>query len=100
MILFIHLFRSLLKREKKIYSFIKFQYQYSIFWLKSIFREFIANFNIKPTPIDKERPKFYSFSLEIAKTFTSKFENWCKIENERRTKINEIKKKQSPKNNR
>ena len=73
------------------------QYQYSIYWMKfEFFREYIENFNIRPTPDSKERPSFYQYMIESAKTFKQKFEKWAKCENEKRLKVNELKKSSKP----
>ena len=73
------------------------QYQYSIYWMKfEFFREFIENFNIRPTPDSKERPVFYQRLIESAKIFKQKFEEWAKCENENRLKINGIRKNKKP----
>ena len=73
------------------------QYQYSIYWMKfEIFRKYIENFNISPTPDRRERPAFYQFMIESAKLFKEKFLKWSKSENEKRVKINEAKKNNKP----
>ena len=72
------------------------QYQFSIYWMKFFFRTFIDNFNIRPIGVDEERPSFYNLMLECAKTFSRIFETWSKIENEKKIKINEIRKNNKP----
>jgi RNase P subunit RPR2 len=64
--------------------------------MKLFFRTFIDNFNIKPIGNDEERPIFYNLMLEGAKTFSKIFETWSKIENEKKIKINEIRKNNKP----
>jgi len=72
------------------------QYQFSIYWMKFFFREYIENFNIKPFGSDEERPNYYKFMLECAQSFSKIFEVWSKIENEKKVKINEIRKSNKP----
>ena len=62
------------------------QYQFSIYWMKFYFREYIANFNVKPIGLDKDRPKIYSLMLDLSKKFAVKFSNWINVENEKREK--------------
>jgi hypothetical protein len=64
--------------------------------MKFFFRTFIDNFNIRPIGVDEERPSFYNLMLECAKTFSRIFETWSKIENEKKIKINEIRKNNEP----
>ena len=49
------------------------QYQYSIYWIKLFFREYIENFNIKPIGADEKRPAYYRCMLECAKNFSKIF---------------------------
>jgi hypothetical protein len=64
--------------------------------MKFFFRTFIDNFNIRPIGVDEERPSFYNLMFECAKTFYRIFETWSKIENEKKIKINEIRKNNKP----
>ena len=72
------------------------QYQFSIYWMKLFFREYIENFNIRPIGIDEERPVFYNLILKYAKLFSKIFETWTKIENDKKKKLNEITKNSKP----
>ena len=67
------------------------QYQFSIYWMKFYFREYIANFNVKPIGLDKDRPKIYSLMLDLSKKFAVKFSNWINVENEKRRKVHDAK---------
>ena len=59
-------------------------YQFSIFWMKRNFKDFISNFNILPGGLDNERPAFFTFLIECWKKFQIKFEAWIIKENEKR----------------
>jgi hypothetical protein len=67
------------------------QYQFSIYWMKFYFKEYLKNFNILPMGLEKDRPKIYSRMIEDSKKFTIKFSGWINIENERRKKIYDLK---------
>ena len=62
------------------------QYQFSIFWMKSHFREYITNYNITPIGMDIDRPKIYQQMIESFKKYSFNFKKWCEIENESRKK--------------
>ena len=75
------------------------QYQFSIYWMKFLFKEYLNNFNILPVGLETERPLLYKMMIEISKIFSEKYVNWCEIENVKRKKLHEIKmKKASDKN--
>jgi hypothetical protein len=75
------------------------QYQFSIYWMKFLFKEYLNNFNILPVGLETERPLLYKMIIEISKIFSEKYVNWCEIENVKRKKLHEIKmKKASDKN--
>jgi hypothetical protein len=75
------------------------QYQFSIYWMKFLFKEYLNNFNILPVGLETERPLLYKMMIEISKIFSEKYVNWCEIENVKRNKLHEIKmKKASDKN--
>jgi hypothetical protein len=63
------------------------QYQFSLYWMKFYFKEYLKNFNILPMGLDKDRPKIYSSMIENFKKFSVKFTTWVTSENERRKKI-------------
>ena len=63
------------------------QYQFSLYWMKFYFKEYLKNFNILPMGLEKDRPKIYSLMIENLKKFSVKFTTWVTIENERRKKI-------------
>jgi len=63
------------------------QYQFSLYWMKFYFKEYLKNFNILPIGLEKDRPKIYSLMIENLKKFSVKFSSWVNIENERRKKI-------------
>jgi hypothetical protein len=67
------------------------QYQFSIYWMKFYFKEYLKNFNILPMGLEKDRPKIYSRIIEESKKFSKKFSGWIIIENERRKKIYDAK---------
>ena len=67
------------------------QYQFSIYWMKFYFKEYLKNFNILPMGLEKDRPKIYSKMIEDSKKFSIKFSGWIIIENERRKKIYDLK---------
>jgi exonuclease III len=75
------------------------QYQFCIYWMKFLFKEYLNNFNILPIGLETHRPKLYKDMIETSKNFSEKYVKWCDIENERRRKIHESRmKKISDKN--
>ena len=69
----------------------RMQYQFSIFWMKWNFKDFLSNFNILPGGLDNERPAYFSFMIECWKKFKIKFEVWIVKENDKRKKLYEEK---------
>ena len=69
----------------------RMHYQFSIFWMKWKFKDFLSNFNILPGGLDNERPAFFAFLIECWKKFQIIFEAWIIKENERRKIIYEEK---------
>ena len=60
------------------------QYQFSIYWMKFYFREYLKNFNAIPGGLDKERPKYFEKMIECFKEYSKKFGVWCSAnENEK-----------------
>ena len=43
------------------------QYQFSVYWMKFYFKEYLKNFNILPVGLEKNRPKIYNSMLECSK---------------------------------
>ena len=70
------------------------QYQFSVYWLKFIFRNYLENFNICPTGLDNQRPIIYSETIKSFKKFSVCFKVWCEIENQKRKIICEKKNKE------
>ena len=64
----------------------RMHYQFSIFWMKWNFKDFLSNYNILPGGLDNERPSYFSYMIECWKKFRIKFEGWILKENERRKK--------------
>ena len=64
----------------------RMHYQFSIFWMKWNFKDFLSNYNILPGGLDNERPSYFSYMIECWKKFRIKFEDWVLKENERRKK--------------
>jgi hypothetical protein len=69
------------------------QYQFSVYWMKFHFKEYLKNFNILPFGLEKNRPKIYNAMIECSKKFSEKYLSWIKIENEKNKKIHEDKMK-------
>jgi hypothetical protein len=40
------------------------QYQFSIYWMKFYYKEYLKNFNILPMGLEKDRLKIYSKKIE------------------------------------
>ena len=69
------------------------QYQFSIYWMKFLFKEYLSNFNILAVGLEAERPEIYKQMIDSSKKFSEKYVSWCAVENEKRKKIHEIKMK-------
>ena len=63
------------------------QYQFSIYWMKFYFREYLVNFNICPCGNEEDRPLLYVDMLKMYKKFSALFKDWCDIENLKRKAI-------------
>ena len=62
------------------------QYQFSIYWMKFYFRDYLKNFNAIPVGLERDRPKYYGMMIECFKKYNLKFAAWCVNENEKRKK--------------
>ena len=73
------------------------QYQFSIYWMKFYFREYLKNFNVIPVGLEKDRPKYFGKMIECFKKYSEKFNAWCNNENEKNKKINDERLKKNKK---
>ena len=62
------------------------QYQFSLYWMKFYFRDYLKNFNAIPVGLEKDRPKYYGMMIEHFKKYSEKFAIWCVRENEKKKK--------------
>ena len=53
------------------------QYQFSIYWMKFYFREYLKNFNVIPVGLEKDRPKYFGKMIVCFKKYSEKFNAWC-----------------------
>ena len=60
------------------------QYQFSIYWMKFYFRDYLKNFNAIPVGLERDRPKYYGMMIECFKKYNLKFAAWCVNENRKR----------------
>ena len=58
------------------------QYQLSIYWLKFHLRDYLENFNIIPTGLDKDRPLFFKEMIRNITLFKDLYNTWAQNVNE------------------